>query len=145
VIVGRKPDSSSQFLRTGLRLLRSEFPDRHSAMCELLATTPGTYEVGDERFTVTAAEGRISVQKARSRKKARVQATLAPDSIIAVVDGTRTISEVLALEQFVVIADADALLTLSEVVRLVAESAIRSSRLQRLFEDYREWVRRQRG
>ena len=136
----RKPDSNSQFLRTGLQLLRAEFPERFAAVSALLAKIPGVYEVGRERFKVTAAEGRISVRKERNVKNPRVQANLDPKGILAMVDGTCTVQRLLAREQLILIADADALLTLSEVVRLVLESAIRSSTLQNHFEGYRKWV-----
>lgn len=136
----RKLDSNSQFLRAGLQLLRAEFSERFAAVSVSLAKIPGVYEVGRERFTVTAAGGRISVRKERNVKNPRVQAKLDPKGILAVVDGACTVQHLLAHEQLILIADADALLTLSEVVRIVVESAIRSSTLQNHFEGYRKWV-----
>lgn len=136
----KKPNSNSYFLRTALRLLRAEFPERFAAVMTLLTKIPGVYRVGTEQFTVTAGEERISVRKERNVRNPRVQADLDPRVVLAIVDGTRTIQWLLAREQLILIADADALLTLGEVVRLVSESAIRSWTLQNHFERYRKWV-----
>jgi hypothetical protein len=136
----KKPLSNSAFLRKGFQILRKDFPERFTAASYLLEKIPGVYILGDEQFAVTAKDGLVSVRKRNNIKTPRVRATFSPVGIIAVVDGTETVQNLLSKEELIVFADADALIILSEVLRFIMELAIWSSALQNHFEDYRKWV-----
>ena len=135
-----KPNSNSGFLIKGFELFRIEFPKRFTLVSFLLEKIPGDYTIGSERFTITAKDGKISVGKKRDKKKYRIRASFDPNGIIEIVDGTKSVQQHLENERLVIFANADSFLILNKVIRIIIESAIWSSSLQKHFEDYRRWV-----
>ncbi|MBI3015725.1 MAG: hypothetical protein HYY65_11870 [Candidatus Tectomicrobia bacterium] len=135
-----RADSTLQFFRRAFEILKAESPDRYAALCVSLEAAPGRYQVGTERFTLTAARSRISVAPGWRAKTTKVEAAITPRDILDLVDGTATLLRLLAGGTVTIKGNAETLLILSEAVHLFIDGAVTSRALQNHFEHYRTWV-----
>ena len=116
--------------------MRRRSPERYAEVVARLREAPGHYAVGDERFTVAVARGRVSVRAGwQGDARARVEATAG--AVFALFDGTRSLEQVLGDGSLVVRADADALLDLSAAVSVFGAEAVGTTVYSTQFEDYR--------
>jgi hypothetical protein len=136
---GARPVSTAGFVRRGLETVRRRSPGRFAEIAGCLERAPVRYAVGAERFTVRAAAERVSVRAGwAGPPSARIETS--PHAVLALVDGSATLEELLASEALVVRAVADVLLDLSTAATLFAAEASASPILARHFEEYRAWV-----
>ena len=136
---GAPPSSTAAFLRRALDTLRHRSPDRYAAVVEHLRRAPGHCAVDGERFTVGVARDRVTVAAGwRGQARARIEATAG--GLLALVDGTRSLEEVLADESLVVRAPAEVLLDLHAAVSLLATEAVGCTAYVGQFEEYRAWA-----
>lgn len=140
-----KPRTTIGFIRKGLKLLKNDFPERYETAVRLVGLIPGRYLADNDQFAITAQNGSILVSEKNIPKRPRIRAEISHKAIILLVDGTDTLQNLLTQEKFIIYADTEALLILTEVLKLVLSSAIWSAALQNHFEDYRKWVYKQNG
>ena len=136
---GGGPSSTAAFLRRALDTMRRRSPHRYAGVLEHLRRAPGHVEVGGERFTVGVEGDRVTVRPGwRGEAPARVQATTA--AVLALVDGARSLREVLADEALVVRGSADTLLELHAAVSLFATEAVGTTDYVGQLQEYRAWA-----
>lgn len=127
-------------LQRALEVLRADEPRRYASLANALRRSPAKYEVGKERFTVCAADGRIRVAAGWRMLGANALVTIPPRALVAVIDGTTTLERLLALDILRIAADPDALLALDDAARILARAGIASAGLQAEFNRYSDWV-----
>lgn len=126
-------------MRRALESLRRLSPACYTEVAGCLERAPAGYSVGDERFIVTAAGGRVSV-RARWTRAVTTRVMTSPQAVLALFDGSATLEGLLADDSLVVKASSDALLELSSALALFAAEAATSPAFSRQFEEYRSWV-----
>lgn len=124
--------------------MRARSPEPFGRLATCVQRAPARYLVGGERFTVSAAGGRVSV-RAGWREGLPALVETSHGAVLALFDGTATVEQVLADESLVVRAAADTLLALSEAVGLFAAEAATSPVYARQFEEYRAWALAREG
>jgi hypothetical protein len=132
-----------EHLQRALDVLRAEAPRRYTALAAALRRSPGKYQVGDERFTVSAADGRIRAAAGWRMIDANTRVAIPPRALVDVIDGTTTLERLLARDILRLAADRDALLALDDAARILARAGIESAKLQAEFGYYRDWVLKQ--
>jgi len=120
-------------------------PDRYADLVRYLNGAPGRYRVDDDIFTVAVVDGEVAVAAAHGGGPMPVRVDTTARAVLSLVDGTASLVELLAREELMVRANADALLSLNAAVRTFARSAIGSSTLRERYEEYRTWVLRRRS
>jgi hypothetical protein len=100
---------------------------------------PAGYQIGAEQFTVVARGERIEV-RAGASPSARAKVATGRREVLQLVDGTASLSLLLANDRLRIWGDADSLIGLSSAVRVFFTAALRSGRIQQEFESYRAWV-----
>lgn len=119
--------------------MRRQSPDGYAEIAACVGRAPAGYAVGDERFTVAAAAGSVTVRPGWTRAaEARIETS--PSAVLALFDGSATLEVLLADESLTVKARSDALLDLSTALSVFAAEAATSPALSRQFEEYRSWV-----
>ena len=126
-------------MRRALESLRRRAPDCYGEVAGCLERAPVGYAVGEERFTVAVAGGRVTVRPGWT-PSAPARVLTSPPAVLAMFDGTATLEGLLADEALVVKAGSDTLLELSSAVSLFAAEAATSPAFSRQFEEYRSWV-----
>jgi hypothetical protein len=127
-------------LQRALEVLRADNPRRYAAIASALRRSPGKYQVGNERFTVSAADGRIRAAAGWHMLGANAQVTIPPRALVDVIDGRTTLERLLAVDILRIAADPEALLALDDAGRILARAGIASARLQAEFDRYSGWV-----
>lgn len=129
-----------QHLQRALTVLRAEAPRRYAAMASSLRHAPARYQVGSERFTVVVCDDAIVASPGWRTIGTAVTTSVPARAIIALVDGTATLEDLVARDVLKVTAGPDALLALDHAARTLARVGIASSRMQAEFDRYRMWV-----
>lgn len=126
------------FLRLAFAVLRAEAPASYAELATHLMAASGRYQVGGERFTLTARAGRIDLSAGWRAAPHRLEVVVTtPRAVLDLVDGAASLERLLSCELLVVRADSEALLGLSAASRLVAAAAVTLRALQDEFERYR--------
>jgi hypothetical protein len=134
------PRTTALFLRSALATIAADSPNRYADLVRYLNGAPGRYRVDDETFTVVVIDGEVTVAAAHGGGSMPVRIDTTARAVLSLVDGTASLVELLAHEELMVRANADALLSLHAAVRTFARTAIGSSKLRERFEEYRTWV-----
>jgi hypothetical protein len=137
--------TTAGFLRAALSTMAADSPDRYSDLVRYLHEAAGSYRVDDETFTVVVVDGEVAVGEALGSGLRPVRLDTTADALISLVDGTSKLTELLSSEDLIIHANPDALLNLDAAVRAFSLTAIESSKIRELFEDYRDWIYRHRS
>jgi hypothetical protein len=129
-----------EHLQRALDVLRAEDPRRYAAIAGVLRRSPTKYQVGNERFTVSAADGRIRAAAGWRMLGANAEVAIPPRALVDVIDGATTLERLLERDILRLAADRDALLSLDDAARILARAGIESAKLQAEFGHYRDWV-----
>ena len=136
---GARPASTAAFLRRCLDTMRRRSPDRYAGVVGLLERGPAHVCVGEDRFSVSARNDRVSV-RAGWHGEARSRVDASESTLVALVDGTRSLREVLADESLVVRGGADALLDLAAAASALAAEVAATPGYADQIEEYRSWA-----
>jgi hypothetical protein len=132
--------TTALFLRRALATMAEDWPDRYADLVRYLKAAPGRYQVDDETFAVAVVDGELAVAAADAGESMPVRVCTTARALLSLVDGTASLTELLAREELLVRANPDALLSLDAAIRTFARTATGSGKLQEHFEQYRAWV-----
>lgn len=138
----REPEQNGTqaHLERALDVLRADAPRRYAAIASALRRSPAKYEIGAERFTLSAADGEVSVDTGWRMLGSEAEVTIPPRALVEVIDGTTTLERLIAKDVLRIAADRKALLALDEAARHLARAGIASAKLRAEFDSYRDWV-----
>ncbi|MCC6929077.1 MAG: hypothetical protein IT359_08825 [Gemmatimonadaceae bacterium] len=119
-----------------LAVLRDESPQVYARVAELLAQAPAQLAIGDETLGVSAGHGIVALRDV-APDGWLMQVVLDYQSVVALVDGTVTLEQLLTFGLLDVRGHPDALLAFLAASRAVGAAGTRSSALQRIFERFR--------
>lgn len=127
-------------LQRALDALRTDAPRRYAAIASVLRRSPAKYQIGAERFTLSAADGEVSVDDGWRMLGSEAEVTIPPRALVDVIDGTTTLERLIAKDVLRITADRRALLALDAAARHLARAGIASAKLRAEFDSYRDWV-----
>jgi len=127
-------------LQRALDVLRADAPRRYAAIASALRRSPAKYQIGAERFTLSATDGEVTVDAGWRMLGSEAEVTIPPRALVDVIDGTTTLERLIAKDVLRIAADRRALLALDQAARHLARAGIASARLRAEYDSYRDWV-----
>ena len=119
-----------------LTVLRDEAPQVYARVAGLLAHAPAQLDIGEEVLGVSAGDGIVGLRDVAPDGRL-MQVALDYHAVVALVDGTATLEQLMSFGLLDVRGHPDALLAFLTASRAVGAAGTRSSALQRIFERFR--------
>jgi ribosomal protein S12 methylthiotransferase accessory factor YcaO len=128
--------SARKALELALAIIEREQPDDHARISQQLRGLAIGCTIGDETFLVLGGDRPTVIDGAGQH--VNVEAAAQRDAILELIDGERTILEMVMARRLSITADITLMVSLSRAERAFAEGAVRARSMRPLLELWRK-------